>query len=58
MYSPLSGHVGRLLGFRDGIVSADSPQERVTSPVGLDPLKQQMKYQCYTQMLSKVTKMS
>lgn len=36
---PSTGHVGRLLGFCDDTVSADAPQERVTSPVGFVPLK-------------------
>lgn len=36
---PFTGHVGRLLGFCDDIVSVDAPQERVTSPVGFVPLK-------------------
>lgn len=35
--SPSTGHVGRLLGFCDDTVSADVPQERVTSPVGFVP---------------------
>lgn len=35
--SPSTGHVGRLLGFCDDIVSADAPQESVTSPVGFVP---------------------
>lgn len=34
---PSTGHVGRLLGFCDDTVSADAPQERVTSPVGFIP---------------------
>lgn len=36
---PSTGHVVRLLGFCDGIVSADAPQERITSPEGFVPLK-------------------
>lgn len=36
---PSIGHVGRLLGFCDDTVSADAPQESVTSPVGFVPLE-------------------
>lgn len=37
--SPSTGHVGRLLGFCDDTVSADAPQESVTTPVRFVPLK-------------------
>lgn len=36
---PSIGHVCRLLGFCDDTVSAEAPQERVTSPVGFVPLE-------------------
>lgn len=43
--SPSNGHVGRLLGFCDDTVSADVPQERVTSPVGFVPLKNTINFE-------------
>lgn len=43
--SPCTGHVGRLLGFCEDTDCADAPQERVTSPVGFDPME--LKKQLY-----------
>ena len=37
--SPSTGHVGKLLTSTDGTVSAEAPQDKVMSPVGLDPKK-------------------
>ena len=38
--SPSTGHVGKLLTSTDGTVSAEAPQDKVMSPVGLDPKNQ------------------
>ena len=38
--SPSTGHVGKLLTPTDGTVSAEAPQDKVMSPVGLDPKNQ------------------
>ena len=37
--SPSTGHVGKLLTSTDGTVRAEAPQDKVMSPVGLDPKK-------------------
>ena len=38
--SPSTGHVGKLLTSTDGTDSAEAPQDKVISPVGLDPKNQ------------------